>query len=88
MKFVDDVNHNRFGLLQKMPLMAFCGLSFLFIRQVRFVHDNLITRLCYVRIGGAKGKIATNSLQFCKLIFILINLCSCVAGVTLSAYTY
>ena len=88
MKFVDDINHNRFGLLQKVPLMAFCGLSFLMVRHLRFTHDNLITRLCFVRISGSRGKMVHNSLQFCKLLFILINLCSCVSGVCLSSYSY
>ena len=34
LRFVEDINSNRFGLLQKFPMLFFTGGAFLFARRL------------------------------------------------------
>lgn len=55
MQFVEQIASNRAALLQKVPLILFCGMTLWYGRRLRFSHDNLVTRLSYVRVGAPKN---------------------------------
>ena len=90
MQFIEEVGSNRKDLLKKVPLIAFSAFFLVYARKLRFFHDNIISRFCYVRIGpGTKegrARMHHNSLELTNMLFMLLNLTAIGSGLMISAY--
>ena len=78
------------GLMQKIPLIAFSTACLLYSQKLRFAHDNLYSRFSFIWVGGPmrSTKVMNNGLQLIKLIFIMMNFGSCLAGLSICGYAY
>lgn len=87
MRFLEQINSTRAGLLQKFPLFILMGTSVFLARRLNRVHTQLLTHGQYLRIDTS-GKKIYNSLAIVGMIAVMLNFASAFAGFLLCSVQY
>ena len=86
-KFIEQISHNRLGLLYKVPGIFFMAASAFFTRRVILLRNQLVPRLLYLRTNDKQLQIY-NVLVIFQLGLYGINLASSLTGVAICGYVY
>ena len=86
-KFIEQISHNRLGLLYKVPAIVFLAASAFFTRRVILLRNSLVPNTLYLRTNSKPLQIY-NVLVIFKLGLYGINLASSMTGVAICSYIY